>query len=99
MVDYVEQHIKRIDPDESVLEEPDDVRLHQRVYTEPENIRLEMRQIFGVTWATYTHESEGAQPGDFKTAYIGLPPVIVSRHTDSTLEEQCESCLSRRCAA
>ncbi len=95
MVDYIEQHIKRIDPDELVLEEPDDFRVHQRVYTDPDIFRLEMRQLFGATWVYVAHESEVAQPGDFKTAYIGLQPVIVSRHTDGTLHVLFNRCTHR----
>ena len=57
-------------------------RVHGRIYTDPEIFELEMERIFGRTWVYVAHESEVAQGGDYKTAYIGRQPVIVTRSAD-----------------
>ncbi|CAE6840860.1 aromatic ring-hydroxylating oxygenase subunit alpha [Paraburkholderia aspalathi] len=62
-----------------------DDRVHRDVYTDPKIFALEMEQIFGRTWVYVGHESEVVNVGDFVTSFIGLQPVIVSRHTDGTI--------------
>lgn len=56
--------------------------IHRKVYTDQDIFDLEMDKIFGRTWVYVAHESEIANPGDYKTTYIGKNPVIVSRGSD-----------------
>ncbi|MEV0477522.1 aromatic ring-hydroxylating oxygenase subunit alpha [Streptomyces prunicolor] len=56
-----------------------DDRVAGTLYTGPELFELEMDRIFHRTWVWVAHESEIAKAGDFKTAWIGRRPVIVSR--------------------
>ena len=44
-----------------------DTRVHRRIYLEQEIIGLEMERIFERNWVFLGHESEVAQPGDYKT--------------------------------
>ncbi|MEU9898651.1 aromatic ring-hydroxylating dioxygenase subunit alpha [Streptomyces phaeochromogenes] len=64
-------------PDLAALVKDD--RVAGTLYTGPELFELEMDRIFHRTWVWVAHESEIAKAGDFKTAWIGRRPVIVSR--------------------
>ncbi|MFF1739676.1 aromatic ring-hydroxylating oxygenase subunit alpha [Streptomyces mirabilis] len=64
-------------PDIASLVEGD--RVAGTLYTGPDLFELEMDRIFHRTWVWVAHESEIAKAGDFKTAWIGRRPVIVSR--------------------
>ncbi|MEU9369236.1 aromatic ring-hydroxylating dioxygenase subunit alpha [Streptomyces avermitilis] len=64
-------------PDIATLVEDD--RVAGTLYTGPELFELEMDRIFHRTWVWVAHESEIAKAGDFKTAWVGRRPVIVSR--------------------
>ena len=44
-----------------------DSRVHRRIYLEPEIFELEMERIFESNWVFVGHESEVADPGDYKT--------------------------------
>lgn len=54
-------------------------RVAGTLYTDPDLFEQEMDQIFHRTWVWVAHESEIARAGDFKTAWVGRRPVIVSR--------------------
>lgn len=95
MAIYIEQQVRRIDPDELVVEGADDFRVHGSVYTDPDIFAMEMQHIFGATWIYVAHESELPQPGDFKTAYIGLQPVIVSRDDEGSVHVLFNRCTHR----
>jgi anthranilate 1,2-dioxygenase (deaminating, decarboxylating) large subunit len=56
-----------------------DDRVAGTLYTGPELFELEMDRIFHRTWVWVAHESEVAKAGDFKTAWVGRRPVIVTR--------------------
>ncbi|MFG3025661.1 Rieske 2Fe-2S domain-containing protein [Streptomyces sp. NPDC048254] len=64
-------------PDIAALVEND--RVAGTLYTGPELFELEMDRIFHRTWVWVAHESEVAKAGDFKTAWVGRRPVIVTR--------------------
>ncbi|WP_217567272.1 Rieske 2Fe-2S domain-containing protein [Streptomyces sp. GbtcB7] len=49
------------------------------LYTDPALFEREMDRVFHRTWVWVAHESEIAKAGDFKTAWVGRRPVIVSR--------------------
>ncbi|MFJ3696015.1 Rieske 2Fe-2S domain-containing protein [Streptomyces sp. NPDC090052] len=54
-------------------------RVSGTLYTDPRLFELEMDRIFQKTWVWVAHESEVAEAGDFKTAWVGRLPVIVTR--------------------
>ncbi|MET7736745.1 aromatic ring-hydroxylating dioxygenase subunit alpha [Streptomyces sp. NPDC005402] len=56
-----------------------DDRVSSALYTDPALFDLEMDRIFHQTWVWVAHESELPTAGDFRTAYVGRQPVIVTR--------------------
>jgi anthranilate 1,2-dioxygenase (deaminating, decarboxylating) large subunit len=54
-------------------------RVAGTLYTDPALFEREMDRIFHRTWVWVAHESEIAKAGDFKMAWVGRRPVIVSR--------------------
>lgn len=54
-------------------------RVAGTLYTDPALFEREMDRIFHRTWVWVAHESEIAKAGDFRTAWIGRRPVIVTR--------------------
>jgi benzoate/toluate 1,2-dioxygenase alpha subunit len=87
--------IPEIDVDRLVLDTEDNFRIHGHVYTDREVFEAEMHKIFGTTWVYVAHESEIAHTGDYKTAYIGLQPVIVSRSEDGGVHVLLNRCRHR----
>ena len=53
-----------------------------QIYTDPEIFQLEIERIFENHWVYVAHDSEIANPGDYKTTYVGSQPVIVTKGTD-----------------
>src|SRR5262245_45659309 len=53
-----------------------------QIYRDPAIFAKEMATIYARTWVYVAHESEIPAGGDYKTARIGLQPVIVSRSSD-----------------
>lgn len=70
-------------------------RVHRRLYTEQAIFDLEMELIFERTWVFVGHESELAEPGDYKTTYIGRQPAILSRHQDGNVYVLMNRCTHR----
>jgi phenylpropionate dioxygenase-like ring-hydroxylating dioxygenase large terminal subunit len=60
----------------------DDWHISGRVYREQALFEQEMRTVFARSWVFVAHESEIAAGGDYKTAQIGLQPVVVTRSPD-----------------
>ncbi|RFU70498.1 aromatic ring-hydroxylating dioxygenase subunit alpha [Peribacillus saganii] len=60
-----------------------DGAVHGDIYNEEEIFQLEMTRIFEKTWVFVAHESEIANPGDYKTTVIGEHPLIVTRDSDT----------------
>ncbi len=56
--------------------------VHRLAYVDPDVFEMEMAAIFGRTWIYVGHESEVAEPGSFKTSWIGRQPVILTRDLD-----------------
>ena len=77
------------------LVRPDLGRVHASVYTDPQIFHEEIRRIFYRTWNYVGHESEVAEAGDYKTAYVGLVPVIVARDEDRDLHVLVNRCVHR----
>src|SRR5579875_893026 len=80
-------------PDIGELIRPD--RIHRSVYSDQVIFELEMCRIFEKTWVYVAHESELRMPGDYKTAYIGLQPVILARTEDGRLTGLFNRCTYR----
>ncbi|WP_240374120.1 aromatic ring-hydroxylating oxygenase subunit alpha [Bacillus piscicola] len=72
-----------------------DDRVHRFVYTDPEIFELEMRKVFGDTWVYLAHESEIPNVNDYKTTYLGLRPIIVSRDNDGVIRALFNRCTHR----
>ena len=52
-------------------------RVNRRVFTDPEILEEERRQVFDRSWLYAGHESEIANPGDFITRKVGGRPLIL----------------------
>jgi benzoate/toluate 1,2-dioxygenase alpha subunit len=83
------------DPDELILDAPHTYRVHTRAYTDPAVFEAEMRRVFARTWVYVGHASEIPGPGDYKTAHIGLQPVILSRDDDGEIHVLVNRCVHR----
>jgi phenylpropionate dioxygenase-like ring-hydroxylating dioxygenase large terminal subunit len=75
------------------LVEPD--RVHRAVYTDPALFDLEMDRLFGRAWLVLGHESQIKNPGDFFRSRMGRQPVIVTRHTDGSVQVLVNRCAHR----
>jgi phenylpropionate dioxygenase-like ring-hydroxylating dioxygenase large terminal subunit len=69
--------------------------VHRSLYTDPNIFEEEMLKIFGRTWVYLAHESEVPAPDDFKTAYVGRRPVIVTRDGRGRLHALLNRCRHR----
>jgi nitrite reductase/ring-hydroxylating ferredoxin subunit len=56
--------------------------VHGSIYSSPDIFALEQDRIFRRCWLYVAHESEVAEPGDYKTTFAGTQPVIVARGAD-----------------
>src|SRR6202521_2299113 len=72
-----------------------DSRVHRRIYIEQEIFELEMERIFEHNWVFLGHESEVAEPGDYKTVRIGTQPAIMSRDEDGRVHVVMNRCMHR----
>jgi benzoate/toluate 1,2-dioxygenase subunit alpha len=81
--------------DQLVVDRPHTFRVRTEAYTDPEIFRLEMKRVFEKTWVFVAHTSEIPKPGDYKTAYIGLQPVIVVRSFSGEINVLVNRCVHR----
>ena len=79
--------------DYAALVQPD--RVHTALYKDPAIFEAEMQRIFGLTWVWVAHESEIGEPGSFKTAHVGLQPVIVTRDREGAIHVLLNRCRHR----
>lgn len=70
-------------------------RVKGRAYTDPEIFAQEMERIFYRTWVWVAHESELPEKGSFKTAQVGLQPVIVTRDRKDQFNTLLNRCRHR----
>ena len=75
------------------LVQPD--RVHRAVYTDPALFELELERLFGRAWLILGHESQIRNPGDFFTTRLGRQPVIVTRHSDDSVQVLVNRCMHR----
>jgi hypothetical protein len=52
-------------------------RVNRRVFTDPEILERERREVFDRSWLYAGHESEIANPGDFVARRVGGRPLIL----------------------
>ena len=78
-----------------VVETADDFRVDTRIYTDSAIFKDEMNRIFETTWVYVGHTSEVPTPGDFKTASIGLSPVVVTHAEDGKIHVFLNECRHR----
>jgi anthranilate 1,2-dioxygenase large subunit/terephthalate 1,2-dioxygenase oxygenase component alpha subunit len=66
------------------------------VYQDEANYRAELRRLFeGPTWNYVCLESDVAQPGDYRTSFVGEMPVIVVRGEDGEIHAFENRCAHR----
>jgi benzoate/toluate 1,2-dioxygenase alpha subunit len=78
-----------------VREAPHTFRVHTSAYNDLTVFRAEMKRIFERTWVFVAHTSELPQPGDYKTSYIGLQPVLVTRGEHGDINVLVNRCMHR----
>jgi len=85
--------VPRLDRDWERLVQPE--RVHRDVYTDREIFDCEMQRVFGGTWTYLAHESEIPQPDDFRSAQLGLRPVILVRDGEGRVHALFNRCMHR----
>ncbi|WP_195818689.1 aromatic ring-hydroxylating oxygenase subunit alpha [Roseobacter sp. MH60115] len=73
----------------------DDDRVRTSMYKDPAIFDAEMEKIFGKTWVWVGHTSEVPDKGSFKTSWVGLQPVIISRDRKGVLHVLVNRCRHR----
>jgi len=69
--------------------------LAQRFYTDPEIYELELEKIISRNWILAGHESELAEPGDFKVLNVGRESAIIVRSESGTINAFANVCRHR----
>ncbi|MGE0666140.1 MAG: aromatic ring-hydroxylating dioxygenase subunit alpha [Sphingomonadales bacterium] len=72
-----------------------DDHFHASLYTDPALFEAEIERIYHRSWVWVAHESEIANPGDFKTTVIGRTPVIVTRDKEGAVHVLLNRCRHR----
>lgn len=78
-----------------LIDTPSTFKIRTKIYTDPQIFEDELLRIFEKVWVYVAHESEIAHPGDYRTAYIGRQPVIVSRGEDNRIHVLLNVCRHR----
>jgi anthranilate 1,2-dioxygenase large subunit len=74
----------------------DGSRVPYKVFSAPEIYAREQERIYrGNTWSFLGIENEIANPGDFKSTYIGDTPVVMTRIQDGSLAAWVNRCAHR----
>ena len=66
-----------------------------RLYTDPDIFEQEMARIFERSWVWVAHDSEIAEPGSFKSTYVGRQPVVVTRDRKRNVHVLLNRCRHR----
>ena len=69
--------------------------LDQRFYTDPEVYELELERIVSRNWIFAGHESELAEPGDFKVLNVAGESAIIVRSEDGDIKAFANVCRHR----
>lgn len=78
-----------------VDDQPHEFRVATSAYRGDAIFQHELDNIFYRTWIYLGHESELANPGDFKSTQIGLRPVIVTRGREGEISAFLNVCTHR----
>ncbi|MBB5213930.1 aromatic ring-hydroxylating oxygenase subunit alpha [Parapusillimonas granuli] len=78
-----------------VDDQPEEFRVSTSAYRGEDIFEQELERIFYGTWVYLCHESELANPGDFKSTQIGTRPVIVSKGRDGAIHAVLNVCTHR----
>jgi phenylpropionate dioxygenase-like ring-hydroxylating dioxygenase large terminal subunit len=70
-------------------------RINRRVFTDPDILEFERREVFDRSWLYAGHESEVPAPGDFITRKVGGRPLIITRDPVGTPRVFLNSCPHR----
>ncbi len=70
-------------------------RVHRKIYLEPQVFELEMERIFEQGWVYLGHETEVAEPGDYKAVRFGTQPAIMTRDEDGDIHVVMNRCMHR----
>ena len=70
-------------------------RVNRRVFTDPEILEQERREVFDRSWLYAGHESEIANPGDYVTRKVGGRPLILVRDVGGTARAFLNTCPHR----
>jgi p-cumate 2,3-dioxygenase alpha subunit len=70
-------------------------RVNRKAFTEREYLELEHRRIFETCWIYAGHESEVANPGDFRARRVAGRPVILARGDDNIVRVMLNTCTHR----
>lgn len=70
-------------------------RVKKALYSDPEIFEEELDRVFNNTWVYVGHESEVAEAGAYKTAFIGRQPVILVRDRKKNLHVLLNRCRHR----
>ena len=85
----------RADEAPIVHEGPHRFRIRTSAYTDRQIFDAEMRNIFERVWIFVGHVSEIPNPGDYKTNFIGVQPVIVVRDDKNEINVLVNRCVHR----
>src|ERR1700751_5961821 len=70
-------------------------RVNRRVFTDPEILEQERREVFDRSWLYAGHESEIASPGDFVARTVAGRPVILVRDGEGMARAFLNTCPHR----
>jgi benzoate/toluate 1,2-dioxygenase alpha subunit len=70
-------------------------RIHRSTMVERDILEEERRLIFDRSWLYVGHESEIPEPHDLRARSVGGRPIIMSRHSDATVQVFINSCPHR----
>jgi phenylpropionate dioxygenase-like ring-hydroxylating dioxygenase large terminal subunit len=74
---------------------PDEGRLSNRIYVEPDVYALEVERIWKKMWLWAGHETEVPEPGDYVTRTVGTVPIVITRGTDGQVHVLLNQCAHR----
>lgn len=85
-------------PVRHVQDTPEEFRVSLDAYRGDDLFASEMDKLFHSSWVYVGHESEIARPGDFKSALIGLQPVVLVRTPQNEVQVFLNFCTHRGAA-
>lgn len=92
-----EEDMDRSGTDRLIVDDRDNgvFRVNRRVFTDPEILERERRQVFDRSWLYAGHASEIPKPGDFITRRVGGRPLILVRDSNGEPRAMLNTCPHR----